>query len=335
MGFGAMGGRHLRILASPTRTDVQIEAVVDPDPLRLEEAMRGRADWRAYASLDEALADETLDFACVATPIRHLAPCSMQALREGLHVFVEKPMAATSGEAQLLVDEAERLGRVLTVGLVERCNPAVIALKRMLSEGHAGRVVQMHARRLSPFPNRSQMKGVALDLATHDVDVMRYISEAEVERVFAETAAGIGPGDEDLVCATLRFEGGTTGLLESNWITPTKVRQLAVTGESGMFVVDYLTQDLTFYEHPTKPSIWEPLAGMLGGGEGNVIQYALERREPLQVEWEGFVAAVCGQGSLPANGRDGVAALSTAEAIQRSGIRHEVVTPAYRQALVA
>ena len=221
------------------------------------------------------------------------------------------------------------------MGLVERCNPAVIALKGKLAEGNAGRIVQMHARRLSPYPHREQMAGVALDLVTHDVDVMRYLTGDEVKRVFAETTSGVGPGKEDLVCATLRFDSGTTGVLETNWVTPTKVRQLAVTGESGMFVVDYLTQDLTFYEHPTKSSEWEPLAGMLGGGEGNVTRYALERREPLQVEWEGFLEAVRNGGRVPATGLDGLAALSTATAIQQSGARHELVEPDYREALVA
>lgn len=297
--------------------------------------MSGRATWRAYDSLDDALEAETLDFAVIATPIAELVPSAVSALRSGLHVLVEKPMAPNADGARLLLDEAERGGRVLMVGLVERCNPAVITLKRKLAEGQAGRILQMHARRLSPFPNRAQMAGVALDLATHDIDVMRYITGAEVDRVFAETASGVGPGDEDLVCATLRFEGGTTGLLETNWITPTKVRQLAVTGERGMFVIDYLTQDLTFYEHPTTPTVWEPLAGMLSGGEGNVIQYAMERREPLQVEWEGFLAAVREEEPAPMSGFDGLATLSTAEAIQESGARHESITPSYRGAAVA
>ena len=149
----------------------------------------------------------------------------------------------------------------------------------------------MHARRLSPFPNRMSMHGVALDLATHDIDVMRYLSGDEVARVFAETARAArrarGPAVRDL-----RFDDGTTGLLETNWVTPTKVRQLSVTGEHGMFVLDYLTQDLFFYAHPTTGNEWDALAGMRGGGEGDMMRYALQRREPLRVEWEAFLAAV-------------------------------------------
>ena len=121
---------------------------------------------------------------------------------------------------------------------------------------------------------------------------MRYITGSEVARVSAETAAPLGSAHEDLLCATLRFDGGATGVLESNWVTPTKVRELTVTGEHGMFVVDYLRQDLSLYEHPTRANEWDALAGMRGGGEGDMTRYALDRREPLRVQWERFLAAM-------------------------------------------
>ncbi len=151
----------------------------------------------------------------------------------------------------------------------------------------------MHARRLSPFPNREGSQGVALDLATHDIDVMRYVTGQEVARVSAETATPLSAdGHEDLLCATLRFDDDTIGLSETNWMTPTKVRQLTVLGERGMFIVDYLTQDLILYEHhPNKATEWDQLAAIRGGGEGDMIRFALDRREPLAVEWEQFLDA--------------------------------------------
>ena len=126
---------------------------------------------------------------------------------------------------------------------------------------------------------------------------------------------GSSEHSDDLICAVMRFDSGTTGLLEVNWITPTKVRELSVLGEGGMFVVNYLTQDLTFYEHPTKSTEWDQLAGMHGGGEGDMIRYALERREPLRLQWEAFIDAVGRGGPAPVDGLDGLATLSTARAI--------------------
>ncbi len=327
VGLGAMGQNHVRVLASLAASGVSVTAVVDPDITKRERVLRGLADARGYTSLEDARAEEDLEFACIATPTELLPACTADALDAGLHVLVEKPMAFDLRGARELLEVAHGRSQVLAVGLVERCNPAVRALKEKLAQGQAGQILQMHARRLSPFPNRSATAGVALDLATHDIDVMRYLSGSEVERVFAETATGVVGGTEDLVCATLRFNNGITGVLESNWISPTKVRQLTVTGDRGMFVIDYLTQDLTFFEHPTKHTVWEPLAGIRGGGEGDMIRYAIERWEPLRVQWEAFFAALRAGGPPFAGGEDGYAALAVAEAIRVSGLRHELIAP--------
>jgi UDP-N-acetylglucosamine 3-dehydrogenase len=326
-GLGTMGAHHLRVLRALPGVDADV--IADPDPARRASAQATYPGVAAHATLAEALARHDLDFAALAAPIEELPSLAHEALASGLHVLVEKPTAPDEDAAAAMFRDAEARGLVLGVGHVERFNPAVVALKRKLADGLVGRIVQMHARRLSPFPNREGTHGVALDLATHDVDVMRYLSGAEIERVYAETARPLGSLGEDLLCATLRFDDDATGLLEVNWMTPTKVRQLDVVGERGMCVVDYLTQDLCYYEHPTKPTEWEPLAGITGGGEGDMVKYALERREPLRVQWEGFLAAVRGGSAAPVDGRDGLAALSTALAIREAGERHAVVTPGY------
>jgi predicted dehydrogenase len=327
-GLGIMGSHHLRVLHAIE--DVEVTAVVDPDPQRRAAALRSRPGLSAYERLDEALANESVAFAALAVPIVELAPCAHEVLAAGLHVLVEKPMAPTEEDALAVIRDADARGLVLGVGHVERFNPAVVALKRKLDQGLIGRIYQMHARRLSPFPDRDSVRGVALDLATHDIDVMRYLTGIEVERVFAETSQRRLDRAEDLLCATLRFENDVTGLLEVNWLTPTKVRELTVTGELGMCQVDYLTQNLIFYEHPVQQTDWDALAGMRGPGEGDMVRYALARREPLRVEWEAFLDAVRAGGPAPVTGRDGLAALSTARAIQEAGDTHEVAVPAYR-----
>lgn len=329
VGLGAMGTHHLRVLRSLPGVD--LVAVVDPDEERRRVALDAHPGVVAHVSLDDALSAGPLDFACLAVPVTHLPEAAHEALAAGLHVLVEKPTAADEEAARAMVDDANDRGLVLGVGHVERANPAVVALRRKLDEGLIGNVLQMHARRLSPFPNRGGAQGVALDLATHDIDVMRYVTGDEVARVFAETAAPLGANGEDLLCATLRFDAGTTGVLETNWMTPTKVRQISVLGERGMLVVDYLTQDLAHYAHPTSATDWDALAGIRGGGEGDMTRFALDRREPLRVQWEGFLAAVRGEGPPPVSGHDGVAALSVAAALRRAGERHEVVVPAYRR----
>ena len=220
-------------------------------------------------------------------------------------------MSTDVDEAAALAEEASSAGLLLAVGLVERCNPAVEALRMLLDEGIAGDVFQVHARRLSPFPGRQSPVGVALDLAAHDLDVIRYLTGSEVKRVYAETMSRTG-GREDLLSASLRLSSGATGMLEVNWLTPTKVRQLWVTCESGLFVVDYLTQDLAYYQHPASDIEWDILRRVRGTGEGDMLRYGVARREPLVIESDRFFAALAGEGQPAAVAADGIAALAIA-----------------------
>ncbi len=332
VGLGVMGSYHLRILS--TFPGVEVAAVVESNDARRDEMLRAHAATNGYRDLEEALSCEQVDFACLAVPVGELPRCATLVINAGVHAFVEKPMARSEEQARELVALAAEREVLLGVGFVERFNPAVVALKAKLDAGTIGRIVQMHARRLSPFPNRGGMAGVALDLATHDIDLMRFLSGAEVERVYAESSGRVHEEGDDLICATLRFDSGATGLLEANWITPTKVRELSILGEGGMFVVNYLTQELMFYEHPTRSTDWDQLSGMRGGREGDMVRYALDRREPLRVQWESFAAAVRVGGSPAVSGTDALAALSTARAIQRAGGEHFVTAPEYREAAV-
>jgi UDP-N-acetylglucosamine 3-dehydrogenase len=173
--------------------------------------------------------------------------------------------------------------------------------------------------------------GVALDLATDDLDVIRFTSASEIDRVYAETAGRDDDGREDLVSATLRLDSGATGIVEVNWLAATKVRQLSVTCERGMFIVDYLTQDLTFDQQPRSDIEWDTLRMMRGTGVGDMVRYGIARREPLVVQWGRFLAALAGDGPPAATGEDGAAALSIALAVKRSGVDHAGVVPDYRQ----
>jgi UDP-N-acetylglucosamine 3-dehydrogenase len=327
-GLGHMGSLHARVLSQIE--GVEIAAVVDPDSARRERFARRHPRASTHVTIHEAIESASIDFACLAAPAATLPALGRAVIDAGIPMLVEKPLAADEHEAWALVREAEQRGVLLGVGHVERCNPAVLALKERLDSGMIGRIYQLHARRLSPFPERDAMLGVALDLASHDVDVMRYLTGSEVKRVFAETAQRLHDSAEDLIAATMRFDNDTTGLLEVNWLTPAKVRELTVTGEGGTFVLNYLTQELYHYGHPTEPTNWDTLANMRGAGEGDMIRYALARREPLLVQWESFLKALDGGGRPLACGYDGYAALSTACAIQRSGADHETVTPLYR-----
>ncbi|MGH2346988.1 MAG: Gfo/Idh/MocA family protein, partial [Chloroflexota bacterium] len=251
----------------------------------------------------------------VAVPTIAHYTVACDTLREGIATLVEKPMAANLGEARELVDLGVRHDALLAVGHVEHFNPAVSELKRRLDTGELGRVFLAHVRRLGPFPVRVQDIGVVLDLATHDLDVLRYLVNPDVVRVFAETERRIHSAHEDLVCAQLRFANGAIANLDINWLTPAKVRTLTLTGERGMFVVDYLVQDLYFYANDHAMIQWQTLQNLAGVSEGSMTRYKVEKREPLRVELEQFAIAVGRRLQNPFVGDSGVGepALVTAE----------------------
>jgi predicted dehydrogenase len=231
---------------------------------------------------------------------------------------VEKPLAASVEEGRQLVRAASAANRVVAVGHVERFNPAVVELKRRLRLGELGRLFYVEARRAGPFPPQIADVGVTVDLATHDLDVLSYLLNANPEIVFAQVARHVHGAHEDLLIGTLRYPHGVVASLHINWLTPTKVRQLAVTGEGGMMVVDYLTQDLTWYENSVSVASWDALDTLRGVAEGRMIRFPIGRREPLAAELEAFIAAISKSGSEIVTADQGLRALTLADCLLAS-----------------
>jgi predicted dehydrogenase len=324
VGAGSMGMNHLRVLKDFPEEQAVLVGVAEP-----MEAPRARAMARfqipGWADYREMITELKPDILAVVVPTHLHYEIASYALDAGVHVLVEKPIASTIEEAEALIDLAKVRGVKLAVGHVERFNPAVIELKKQLAAGHLGRIFYLHARRLGPFPPRIRDVGVILDLATHDMDVMRYLSGAEVEHLFAETQQRVHQTNEDLVLGLIRFSNGSVGMLDVNWLTPTKVRELTVTGERGMYQVNYLTQDLYFFENDYTVAEFEPLRTMAGVSEGTMTRLKLQKSEPLRLEWENIVAAVRDGTSPTVTGQDGLAVLRLAHQLIRAAQSKEVI----------
>jgi predicted dehydrogenase len=317
IGLGAMGSNHARVYAEIP--GVELAAVADTAAARIEQATRGRAA-RGYADYRRMLDEERIDLVSVAVPTRAHGDVGAEVIARGVPLLVEKPLAATLDEGRRLRDLAAAAGVLLTVGHIERFNPAVIELKRRLRAGELGRVYQVHARRVGPFPERVRDVGVVLDLAPHDIDVMRYLLDSEITRVQAETEQRINTEHEDMLIGLLRFANHVVGVLDINWLTPTKIRELSVLGERGLFVVDYLARELTFYENAhgaEQPGGWAA-RHQKGVSEGPVHALKIDKREPLRAELEAFTAAVRAGAAPAVTPDDGLAAMAAAEALVRA-----------------
>ena len=323
IGVGSMGRNHARVYAD--LPDVTLVAVADPSPASAAQAAR-QFGGTAYTDYLAMLDAEQPDAVTIAVPTSEHLAVALQVIERGIHVLIEKPIAHTVEEARRIIAAAARAGVRLMVGHIERFNPAVIALKDRLRSGELGRVFQIDARRQGPFPARVRDVGVAIDLAVHDLDLMRYITGAEVQRVYAETERRIHTTQEDLISGLVRLNDGTVGTLTINWLTPTKIRELFVTGERGMFRVDYLTQDLYFFENAVVTGTeWGPVQLLRGVGEGQMTRFVVAKNEPLRAELEAFVAAVRGQAPVPVTGEDGTRALALAQAVVTSGLEQRPV----------
>lgn len=318
IGAGAMGKHHARLYAA--MDNVSLVGVADPDAEARAQVAR-RHHTRAFSDYRALLDAEKPDLVSLAVPTEFHYPIASDLIGRGIHVLVEKPIALTIAEGRSLVGQASERGVKLGVGHVERFNPAVTALKEHLDRGELGQVFQISARRISGFPPRVKDIGVVLDLATHDLDVMRYLVGAEVARVSTEIAWPMGRPNEDVLCSMLRFKNGVIGLLHVNWLSPIKIRELMINGDRGMFVVNYLLQELCFYENGCGKGNWESLQMLWGMSEGRMIRYPIGQREPLQVEVESFVRSVIHDEPLLVSGEDGLQALKLAQQLLESGLQ--------------
>jgi UDP-N-acetylglucosamine 3-dehydrogenase len=313
-----IGRHHARLLQASPR--VAFAGAVDPGGDRFG-AMRDET--LLFADLDALLSAGRPDFAIVAVPTEeHVAAVSRLA-GEGIHVLVEKPLAATAAEARAIIDACETAGIHAAVGHVERFNPALLELRRRAQQGQLGQVFLVATERIGPFPDRVRDVGVIKDLATHDLDLVRWLGGAPVERVSAETQHRMGREHEDMVLANGRLANAISFNCVVDWLSPTKVRQTRVLGERGMLVADTLTADLTFYANGDVASEWQDTQSLRGVSEGDATRYALARREPLLVELETFCDLLAGDGDAPvvsvAEGLDTVVVAEAALASARAG----------------
>jgi predicted dehydrogenase len=287
LGVGMMGRHHARVLREVP--DVDLVAIADPggDPHGVAGALSVLPDI-------EALIGEGIDLAVVAVPTQFHEDAAMKLAAAGVHTLVEKPIAHSLDAGERMVAAFRDAGLVGAVGHVERFNPALLELRRRISEGELGAVYQIATRRQGPFPGRIADVGVGKDLASHDVDLTAWVAGSEYATIFGQTALKSGRPHEDMILASGRLASGVIVNHIVNWLSPMKERLTIATGEKGTFVADTSTGDLTFYANGTFPLEWESVTPFRGVSEGDVTRFAIPKREPLRVEHENFRDAILG-----------------------------------------
>jgi UDP-N-acetylglucosamine 3-dehydrogenase len=299
IGVGSMGYNHVRIYSELENANlVAISDMVRGtlDNVSKEFNTVGYVDYDNILNMD----DVELVNICVPTVFHH--EVVMRALKAGKNVLVEKPIASDLCDAREMINTAKDEGVLLATGHVERFNPAVQAAKRLLEDNIIGDVVTADAKRLGPYPPRIRDVGVATDLAIHDIDIFNYLFGGKAEVVFANMSSNHRNCEfEDHAEIITKYDNDVLTILETNWLTPYKKRQLNITGVDGIITVDYGEQTVILYQENNK-----------------VEKIKVENKEPLKEELRSFINAVQNKTQPEVTGQDGYEALKIVEAAKKS-----------------
>ena len=292
VGAGVMGSNHARVLAG--LPGVSLVGVVDPSPAHLTRTTE-LASCQGFETLDQLLA-EGVDAVTIAAPTHLHHEVALACIARNVHVLVEKPIASTVAEGREIVAAAQKAGVTLMVGHVERFNPAVAAVKQAIAGED---ILSIAITRVGPFPPRMSNVGVVIDLAVHDIDLIRWFTESDIVEVQPQLSSAIAER-EDIALLQFRTASGVLAHINTNWLTPFKARNVTVATRGKYVMGDLLTRQVT------------ECFGFKPDGSYSMRHLPVGHDEPLRAELIAFLESVR-TGSVPAvSGDEGVASLEIA-----------------------
>jgi UDP-N-acetylglucosamine 3-dehydrogenase len=317
VGMGVMGSNHARVLSK--LEGIEFLGVVDPA------IDSKKVPYKIYNSFADLL-DQGIDYCVIAAPTAFHEDLASQSLQSGIPVLIEKPVAPDFESASRILELSEKLNVPVAVGHIERFNSGLQQLKKRLENGELGDVYQIATRRQGPFPARIADVGVVKDLATHDIDLTRWIAQSGYESISAQTVSRSGRSHEDLVSVVGKLKSGVVVNHVVNWLSPLKERKVIVTGEKGTFVVDTLRSDLAFYANGTSNVSQSTIAHFSGVTQGDITYFSFDKPEPLFVEHSNFRDFLLGKTSNVVTLHEGCETVRVADAIVESGRIQQVVS---------
>src|SRR5512142_3387831 len=309
IGVGIMGSNHARVFAGLPGTE--LVGIADPD----DKQAAFVANTLGCSAVDDVdgLISLGIDAVTVAAPTHLHRDIAMVCISRGVHVMVEKPIAATVEEGQEIISAARRAGVTLMIGHVERFNPAVEAIKEAIRNED---ILSIAITRVGPFPPRMSNVGVVIDLAVHDIDLIRWFTDSDIVEVQPQLSSAVAER-EDIALLQFRTASGVLAHINTNWLTPFKARNVTVATRGKYVMGDLLTRQVT------------ECFGFQPDGSYSMRHLSVGHAEPLRSELLAFLRAVRSGAAPAVSGEEAVASLEIATRCLAT--RPTVVAPAQRK----
>jgi len=311
IGVGVMGSNHARVLAE--LPGVRLAGVADPDA-RQRDTVKRLLGCEAVADT-EALLALGIDAVTIAAPTHLHHDIALKCIAAGVHVMLEKPIASSVEEGRDIISAARRANVTLMIGHVERFNPAVPAIKEAI---RGEDILSIAITRVGPFPPRMSNVGVVIDLAVHDIDLIRWFTESDIVEVQPQFSSAVAER-EDIALLQFRTASGVLAHINTNWLTPFKARTCHVATKRKYVIGDLLTREVT------------ECFGFQPDGSYSMRHLPVGHAEPLRAELAAFIDSVR-NGTPPAvTGEEGVASLEIAIRCLNGGTAAASSTPKIRR----
>ncbi len=319
IGAGYWGPNLIRNFNQMNRTDMRM--VADLDESRLAHMRSLYPDIETTTDYKDVIDDEEIEIVAVATPVHTHFSFASEALKAGKHVFVEKPLAASSDEAANLVAIASDQGRKLMVGHTFIYTAAVRKMKEIVDSGELGEIYYINSQRLNLGLFQPDIN-VVWDLAPHDISIILFLLDQEPKIVHTTGKAHINPSIEDVAVLTMEFNKQLVAFVQTSWLDPDKVRKMTVVGSKKMMVFDdvHPTEKIKIYDKGVEqPKHYDTFTEFHYSYKyGDIVIPKVDGREPLRTELSHFVDCI-ESGEIPmTDGSKGVQVVKILEASQKS-----------------
>ncbi len=311
IGVGNMGQHHTRVLS--LLKDVELIGISD---INIERGLDIASKYQVRFFEDYRDLLEHVDAVCVAVPTRSHYSVGLTCLQAGVHVLIEKPIAASISEAESLVNAAAKYQCILQVGHIERFNPAFQELSKVLKTEE---LLALEAQRMSPYSHRANDVSVVLDLMIHDIDLLMDLVAAPVVKLTASGSRASDSGHLDYVTATLGFGNGLVATLIASKVTHRKQRSIVAHCRNSLTEADFLNNQILIHRQTTADCVTD-YGQVLYRQDGLIEKVHTSNIEPLHAELEHFVNCVRGGNQPSVGGEQALKALRLASQIEQMAL---------------